>query len=95
MNIHYVYTKTKFNGHQTLILAQNIPHWFERIFLARELEHKTYVGHRTKWFEKHNGNLTPVTRAIAAKLEIIENGIIEERSLHAQKGKTMNSKAII
>ncbi len=94
MQLKYIYTKTKFNGHQTMILAQNIPNWFERHFLARDTEYKTYVGHRTKWSERNHGNLTPVTPAIAKKLEAIENGIIEERTLNAQKGRTMNSKAI-
>jgi hypothetical protein len=94
MNTHYVYTKLKYNGHKTLILARNVPNWLEKYLLGKKTQIIRYVGHGTRWATMDDKiNLTEVHHTVAKKLQAIEAGVIFDYNAQRAKGITIN-KAI-
>jgi hypothetical protein len=95
MILHYLYTKRKWDGFLTLIVAIKIPNWFERWFLLKREEQIRWVGHGKKWAildkDVHTVPLRPwFDRFLIRRLEAIEGGVDLDFNRTRKKGHTYN-----
>jgi hypothetical protein len=92
MTHYHLLTKTKYDGHRSLVMIDFVPNWFERTILRMKAVTMRYVGLGSKW-----KILTPDNRLIDIKdkkmilvLEAVEGGVnLKQRVLKKHRGITL------
>lgn len=100
MQLIYVYTKLKYDGHRSLIVAKNKPNWFERLVLGKQTEILHFVGHGSRWSKRGIKHVTPIqpttryNRSLLERLEKIEGGVIQDHRFAKGNGHLKKAAAI-